>query len=224
MHDIPYVLGNVGPEIVSSMTVASHEVKKVAKDIPVGVQILAGANKEALSVAQAANLQFIRAEGFAFAHVADEGLMNGCAGPLLRYRRSIGAKGVQVFTDVKKKHSSHAITSDISIEEYARGVEFFCGDGVIVTGTETGKEASVEEIESVGRAVSLPVMVGSGVSLDNVNLYFGKASGIIIGSYFKENGNWKAPVEEQRVKLFMEKISMLRRGQSSRNSATKTEQ
>lgn len=49
-------------------------------------------------------LDFIRAEGFVFSHVADEGLLNACAGELLRYRRRIGAEHIQIFTDIKKKH------------------------------------------------------------------------------------------------------------------------
>jgi len=65
---------------------------------------LAAANKEAIAVAQASDFQFIRAEGFIFGHVADEGYMNACAGDLLRYRKSIGAQDIRIFTDVKKKH------------------------------------------------------------------------------------------------------------------------
>ena len=53
---------------------------------------------------QAADLQFIRAEGFVFAHVADEGVIESDAGQLLRYRKSIDADDIMVFTDVKKKH------------------------------------------------------------------------------------------------------------------------
>ena len=42
-----------------------------------------------MSVALAASLQFIRAEGFVFSHVADEGLIaTASAGDLLRYRDS----------------------------------------------------------------------------------------------------------------------------------------
>ena len=51
-----------------------------------------------------AGLDYIRAEGYVFSHVADEGLMNACAGPLLRYRKHIGADNVKIFTDIKKKH------------------------------------------------------------------------------------------------------------------------
>lgn len=51
-----------------------------------------------------AGLDFIRAEGFVFSHVADEGLLDACAGDLLRYRKIIGADRVLIFTDIKKKH------------------------------------------------------------------------------------------------------------------------
>ena len=56
-------------------------------------------------MAMASGAQFIRAEGFVFSHVADEGWMDSCAAKLLRYRRAIGAEDMLVFTDIKKKHS-----------------------------------------------------------------------------------------------------------------------
>jgi len=55
-------------------------------------------------VAQAAGADFIRAEGFVFSHVADEGWIDACAGELLRYRCNIRADDILIFTDVKKKH------------------------------------------------------------------------------------------------------------------------
>lgn len=68
------------------------------------LQILACGNKEALAVAKACNLNFIRAEGYVFSHVADEGFTDADAGRLLRYRKHINAENIQVFTDIKKKH------------------------------------------------------------------------------------------------------------------------
>lgn len=67
-------------------------------------QILAGCNKEAIAVAKAANFQFIRAEGFVFSHIADEGFTDACAGTLLRYRKQIDADDILIFADIKKKH------------------------------------------------------------------------------------------------------------------------
>src|ERR1044071_1976212 len=50
MHDVPYLRGEVGPEIVAAMTAIGGEVKSESA-LPVGVQILAGANVEAMAVA-----------------------------------------------------------------------------------------------------------------------------------------------------------------------------
>ena len=84
MHDTPYLRGRVGPEIVAAITLIARAVKEAAR-LPCGVQILAAANQEAVAVAHAAGLDFIRAEGFAFAHVADEGIIESSAAELLRY-------------------------------------------------------------------------------------------------------------------------------------------
>uniref|UniRef100_A0ABM0GKX2 Uncharacterized protein F13E9.13, mitochondrial-like n=1 Tax=Saccoglossus kowalevskii TaxID=10224 RepID=A0ABM0GKX2_SACKO len=153
--------------------------------------------------------QFIRAEGFVFAHVADEGIMNCCAGELLRYRKQIGADDVQVFTDIKKKHSSHAITADINIADTAKAAEFFLSDGVVVTGGSTGMATDTKELQDVLKAVNIPVLIGSGVTIDNMEHYM-SANALIIGSYFKHGGSWENDVELPRVKAFMEKIQRLR--------------
>ena len=47
-------------------------------------QILASNNKQAIAVALASGLQFVRVEGFVYGHVADEGYTDACAGELLR--------------------------------------------------------------------------------------------------------------------------------------------
>lgn len=209
MHDVPYLNRQVGPEVVTAMTVLGYEVKN-ATGLRCGLQILAGANHEALATAMAAGLDFVRAEGFVFAHVADEGLIDGSAGQILRYRRQIGADDILVLTDIKKKHSSHAITADVNIVETAHAAEFFLSDGVIVTGAATGTEASLEELQQVKEAVTIPVLVGSGVTLDNVDRYLAVADALIVGSYFKLGGHWSQAVDFERVKTFMQKINTLR--------------
>ncbi|CAN9506889.1 unnamed protein product [Ophioblennius macclurei] len=208
MHDIPYVF-DVGPEVCSCMTALCMAVRSICPLLPTGVQILSSANQQALAVALASGADFIRAEGFVFSHVADEGLLNACAGDLLRYRKHIGADHVQIFTDVKKKHSSHALTSDVSIEETARAAEFFLSDGVIITGTETGVQADPQELREVSQSVNIPVLIGSGVTLDNVEIYL-DANGLIIGSHFKVGGHWANAVDPDRVRRLMEKICSLR--------------
>lgn len=208
MHDIPYLNSNAGYEIVSAMTRIGHEVKKFC-GLPTGMQILAGANKQALAAAQAAELDFIRAEGFVFSHVADEGFIDSCAAELLRYRKNIGAENILIFTDIKKKHSSHAITSDINIAETAHAAEFFLSDGVIVTGSCTGLSADIDELRSVKNSVEIPVLVGSGVNCSNISDYAPLCDAVIIGSHFKENDYWENDVVFEKVLNFMNALNKL---------------
>ena len=208
MHDIPFHR-SVGPEIVAAMAVVGYEVKNVT-GLQCGIQILAAANQGALGAAQAAGLDFVRVEGYVFAHVADEGLIDGCAGEIIRYRRNIGADHIPVLTDIKKKHSSHSITGDVDIVETAHAAEFFLSDGVIVTGVATGTEASLEELQQVKAAVDIPVLVGSGITHANVEQYLTVADALIVGSYFKHDGHWANGVEFDRVKAFMDRVNQLR--------------
>jgi membrane complex biogenesis BtpA family protein len=210
MHDVPYLKRAVGPEITSMMGVIGYEVKSLT-NLRCGIQILAGANKEALAAANSSGLDFIRAEGFVFTHVADEGLMESDAGELLRYRKQIDAENILIFTDVKKKHSSHSITADVDIVETATAAEFFLSDGVIVTGSTTGKEPDVNEVNNVKEAVNIPVIIGSGITVDNIEKYFQHTDAFIVGSHFKKDGSWKNEVDSSRAKTFMEKFNQLRK-------------
>jgi uncharacterized protein len=202
MHDRPYLKGHVGPEIVASITACCLALKNsgiIPREMTMGLQILAAANQEALAVAQAAQLDFIRAEGFVFAHVADEGLIQAQAGELLRYRKAIGADQVAIFTDIKKKHSSHAITADVDLAETAHAAEYFLADGLIVTGTRTAVPPSLAELEAVRQASHLPLLVGSGVAEDNIRSFLAVADAVIVGSSVKQKGDWRMPVDREAV-------------------------
>ncbi len=207
MHDRPYLKGAVGPEVVAAMTVVAREARR-ASGLPLGVQVLAGANREAVAVAHAAGAQFARVEGFVFAHVADEGLIEGSAGDLLRYRRAIGADAVRVFADVKKKHSAHAITADVDLVETAHAAEFFLADGIVVTGTATGRSADPEDVRVVAHAVGLPVLVGSGITAGNIG-EFADADAFIVGSSVKTTGVWSDPIDPARCAALAEAFGRL---------------
>jgi uncharacterized protein len=209
MHDRPYLKGAVGPEIVAAMTAIGLEVRRAAT-LPLGVQVLAGANLEAMAVAQACGAAFVRAEGFVFAHVADEGIIESSAGRLLRYRKAIGADGVRVFVDIKKKHSAHAITSDVDLVETAHAAEFFLADGLIVTGVATGRAADAAEVRAVAEHVGLPTLVGSGITADNVARY-AAADAYIVGSWLKGEGLWTNPPDPARCDALRAAVDMLPR-------------
>ena len=204
MHDVPYLRRKVGPEIVASMSLVTRAIRETV-DLPVGVQILAGANREALAVALAAGANFIRAEGFAYAAVADEGLLEEAdAGQLLRYRRMIGADHIAVLADVCKKHSAHAITADVPFEEHVSTLEFMGADGVIVTGSATGRSTDENELAIAAQACSVPVIVGSGASPNSIASILTYADAVIVGSSIKTGGHWSNQIDRIHAANFVQ--------------------
>jgi uncharacterized protein len=206
MHDVPYLNRCVGPEIVAAMTAVCTAVRE-AVALPLGVQVLAGANCEALAVAHASGCQLVRCEGFVYSHIADEGLMpEADAGRLLRFRRMIGAEDVAIIADVKKKHSSHAITADVSLGETAKAAAYFGADGIVVTGTATGEPTAPEDVAAVAGAVDHAVFVGSGVTPDNVATVAPYADALIVGSYLKRDGFWENEPDPVRVAAMVKAV------------------
>lgn len=197
MHDLPYLRGAVHPETVAAMALGCEAV--AAFDAPFGVQLLAGANLEALGVAIATGATFIRAEAFAYAHVADEGWLDASAGPLLRRRADLGADHVAVWADIKKKHSAHAVTADLSLADAAHGAAFCGASALIVTGSATGLPASVDDLVAA-RAAHLPLAVGSGITAKNAATFAAHAQALIVGTSLKVDGDWRNPVDPARVR------------------------
>lgn len=202
MGDVPYLRGRAEPETVAAMAIVTERIASLGR--PTGVQVLAAANLEALGVAVAAGAAFIRVEAFAYAHVADEGILEASAGELLRRRRALAAD-VRVFADVQKKHASHAMTADLSIAELAKGTTFFGADALIVTGAATGRSTAIDDVRAAATA-GAPVLVGSGVNVDDAAALAAVADGLIVGSFLKEDGDWRKAVDPDRVRAVRAKI------------------
>ncbi|HVV02429.1 MAG TPA: BtpA/SgcQ family protein, partial [Verrucomicrobiae bacterium] len=123
-HDLPYIKLPLPKAAVSLMKRIARLARKRFNG-PIGIQMLEAANETALEIAHDADLDFIRAEGYVFAHVGGAGIIEGCAGKLLRKRKAIRREHVKVFADVKKKHCSHALTGDLDIVDEVKQAEFF---------------------------------------------------------------------------------------------------
>ncbi len=203
-HDRPYQKTQVDAGCVAGLAVACHAVRERFGG-PVGLQILAGADVAAIDVAATCDLDFIRSEGFAYAHVADEGIIEGDAANILRRRSHVFAGGIEVWTDIKKKHGSHAITGDLDLREAARGAVYCGADAVIVTGGLTGEPPRVEDVASLA-GLHCRVVVGSGVDARNISEFGAVADVLIVGSACKRGGDWKGPIDANRVQRLVDKL------------------
>ena len=205
MHDFPCLREReMGPEVAAAMTSAATEVRRLAGGgVPIGIQVLFAANRTAVAVAAAAGLDFVRAEGWTYGHLSDKGWVEASAGTVVRYRKGIEAEGVQVLADVKKKHASHAATADLSIAEFAANLGYQKADGVIVTGSTTGSPPAKEDLLAVREATKLPVVIGSGLTTENVSTFARLCDAMIVGSSLKKNGDWRLAVDPVRVRRFL---------------------
>jgi len=184
------------------MAVIGERIRR-AFALPMGVNILANAAIPALAIAQACGASFIRVNQWANAYVANEGIVEGAAATALRYRNSLRANNIHIFADSHVKHGSHAIVADRTVTELTRDVEFFHADAVIATGQRTGDTATLDEIDEIGAATALPVLVGSGVTAGNVAQILGHTSGVIVASSLKHDGVWWNAVDVDRVKALV---------------------
>jgi predicted TIM-barrel enzyme len=90
----------------------------------------------------------------------------------------------------------------MSLVETAHAAAFFLADGVIVTGTATGRPADPAEVRAVGHAIQIPVLVGSGITAENIAV-FADADGFIVGSWLKKDGDWTGPLDPARLEALV---------------------
>jgi membrane complex biogenesis BtpA family protein len=202
---------HIGPETVAALTAACLAVRATV-DTPIGITCVANGVIPALAVAKAVGAGWVRANQWVNAYVANEGILNGPAPEAMRYRSRIRADEVAIFADVHVKFGAHAITADRSIAEQATDAEWFDADVLIASGTRTGSPTEPREVEDVRSGTNLPVIVGSGLSAEQVPSLFASADGAIVGQWLKKDGRWWNPVDPHRVERLMTAVRKVRDG------------
>jgi uncharacterized protein len=207
--DIPFSKPeDIGHETSAVMSVMADHVRRHVK-VPIGINVLANGALPALAIAQASNTHFIRVNQWANAYIANEGIIEGPAAKATRYRAYLRANHIKVFADVHVKHGSHAIVADRTLAELTRDTEFFDADVVIATGQRTGDAAALDEVRAIKEATQLPLVIGSGVTEDNMLELLQIADGVIVASSLKEEGVWWTPVSEKKVRSLMNVVAKL---------------
>ena len=133
-----------------------------------------------------------------FIFLQDQGVIEGDAYGVLRYRRAICPQAL-ILADVHVKHA--APLGELPIEIAARDtVERGLADALIVSGTGTGVSTEIADVERVRSACpETPLLIGSGVTPANVRDYLRCANAVIVGTYVKRGGCVTNPVEAARV-------------------------
>lgn len=203
--DLPYIKEPIPQKAFDLFLKVAKEVRKSFKG-PIGIQVMEGNHMQALEIAKEADLDYLRVEAFVFAHVGGAGIIEGCAGKLLRRRKEMKAEHIKVFADVKKKHCSHGLTIDLTITDEIHQAEYFLVDGIIVTSKFTGINPKKSDLAAAKKATKLPVIIGSGMNPENIKDYLPLADGFIVGSTFRQDGEFLGETDPERVEKFMKKF------------------
>lgn len=182
-YDIPH-FENVPSSVIVSMTILCSQIKQIAS-IPVGISVLWNDYRTALSIAKTIGADFIRIPVFVDTVETNYGVMRGTPEDVIRFRKSIDAEDVLIFTDIHVKHAK--LLSTQSITESALNAISKGSDGLIITGKWTGDSPSLDDIISVRKIVSdFPIIAGSGIDENNAKDILSIANGCIVSTSLKE--------------------------------------
>ncbi|MEY4631185.1 MAG: putative sgc region protein SgcQ [Pseudomonadota bacterium] len=207
--DAPFFPGRNPVQVATVMTRLAIMVRKVSGK-PIGINVLRNDGMTALAIALAAGADFIRVNILAGARVTDQGIIEGSAHDLLRYRREIGATHIGILADVQVKHSTPLGQGGSLAQEIDDLCHRAMADGIVVSGSGTGKAVDMELLRQANVAAGKhPVFIGSGAALDNLKELSRHARGFIVGTALKRGGDLAAPVDSSRVASFRQALNAL---------------
>ncbi|MGG6240430.1 photosystem I biogenesis protein BtpA [Nodosilinea sp. AN01ver1] len=200
--DAPFTKGPVDPAVVSAMGLVVQRLQTLIT-VPLGINVLRNDARSALAIATCTGAAFIRVNVLTGVMATDQGLIEGCAHDLLRYRKELGSS-VKILADVLVKHArplgSPNLTTAVQ-ETLHRGL----ADGIILSGWATGSPPSLEDLELAKAAAGdRPVFIGSGADVDNIGTLMKAADGVIVASSLKRQGDINQPIDPIRVGQFVE--------------------
>jgi uncharacterized protein len=171
--------------------------------LPVGLNVLRNDAKSAMAIASCVQAQFIRVNVLMGVMATDQGLIEGEAHQLLRYRRELGCD-VKIMADVLVKHARPLSSPNLTVavkDTIERGL----ADAVILSGWATGSPPNLEDLElACSAANNTPVFIGSGANWENIATLMQAANGVIVSSSLKRQGQIEQPIDPIRVSQFVE--------------------
>ncbi len=202
--DAPFFKEHVPPETVASMSRVITMIRQKTK-LPLGVNVLRNDGISALAIAAACEAQFVRINIVSWAMLADQGIIEGRAAEIARYRKMLGAN-ILIFTDCLTKHAEPLAPMQmewVALDTWERGGV----DALVVSGKATGYATDLGDVIAARKgAPDAPLLIGSGVTVENVLDFLPVVDGAIVGTSLKVDGRAENPVEVVRVRAVVEKV------------------
>ena len=205
-NDRPYEF-NVNQATTASMAYIIGSLKKKI-NVPFGVNVLFDP-MSSIALAASTGAHFVR-EVFTGSYASDMGMWNTDAGKAMRYRDSLNRKDLLMFYNIS---AEFAYSLDRrSVAERSKSTVFSSiPDAILVSGQITGELANLNDLKEVSLIIpDTPVLVNTGVNIDNIETILKISDGVIIGSSLKIDGDTWNSVDPKRASDFMQKVKKIR--------------
>ncbi|WP_300055245.1 BtpA/SgcQ family protein [uncultured Roseobacter sp.] len=167
------------PETLTRMTALSRLLRAEFPELGLGIIVEAHDPLASLSIAQASGADFVRLKIFVGGAMTSEGPRHALGAEAVAYRASLGADGVAILADV---HDRTARPLSDEPQPFAANWAAKVGaDGLVIAGVSF--QDTLDRIAAIRPVVSnRPVLIGGGVTVDNVGQALSAAEGVIVSS------------------------------------------
>lgn len=121
---------------------------------------------------------------------------------------SMDTRPVEVYGGVWPKYYSPLKESILSVDIFDA---ILLGNAVVVTGEGTGYETPLDKVKQFNELINgrCKLIVGAGLTVQNVKEQLQYADGGIVGSAFKPNGRTHQMVDRDLVRAFMDEVKKI---------------
>mgnify|MGYP002875957691 FL=1 len=206
-NDRPYLL-EASTESIAAMTAVVMAAKPCLK-VPFGVNYLWDP-AASVAIAVATGALWVR-EIMTGVFASDMGVWAPSAAEASRMKVNLRREDLKFFFNINAEFAHSLDQRPIGLR--AKSAVFSSlADAILVSGPITGEPADQSNLEEAVKAVegNVPVLANTGVNIHNVAEVMRVASGCIIGTHFKLDGDTWNQVDGDRVKRFMDIVDGLR--------------
>ncbi|MCB2173056.1 hypothetical protein KQH65_09995 [archaeon] len=190
---------------VEDVTQTLKETSTMKPNIVIGVNVLPNEFKQAFGLAYKYGAEFIQLD-----YVAG------------RYTR--GELDFQAYSRVKEKYPNIIVLGGVWPKYYTplEGSDLerdlweakSRAEAVVVTGAGTGVETPLGKVKQFRELIGgHPLVVGAGLTADNAYERLCISDGAIVGSFFKEGGDTRNPIDREKIRDFMSIVEEARKYQ-----------
>lgn len=201
VNDVPMHV-HVGANIISDMSVICYAVRQaIPADCVMGVSVLRDDGAAMVSVAHAAEMDYIRPKCYVGAVVGIDGIHTGIINDVLEMRYKLKSNA-EIIPDIHDRS-----TSPLGGVELLDAVAQATTAGLCRAVNLAGKtfQQSLEMADAVRKEFpGIYLNIGGGAKPSNLRTVYEHFDGIFVASCLKDTGNMTGKLDDEKVRVFME--------------------